>query len=806
MADNELLSIFWEEVGEYLNSLNEGLLQVEMMEGEEQQALLREMNRYAHSMKGAARAVGIGFIETTAHYMEEIFHSALEGKLQLSPEIADSIYDGLDLIQNVVDGVENDQEVVTEVLDNLKQKVASILGDAKGDADTISKQEKLNAILDTKRKTATDEFPVLHSDSIPTPTPPKNGDKPKAKKRPTSSIEIKALKPTDDKKHATGSVEVGDVTPTMALRPAEESLRVTVSKLDSLMAQASELVVAKMQGEERHKSLSGLIQKLTRWQREWRSVRAAYIRLARRMQDSDMPDAELSTLFRFLEANQRYLQEANREVGGFRQLLAQDNMQLTTLADQLQDDISGLRMMPFESVVGAFQRMVRDLARDLGKQVRLSIIGSNVEIDKTVLDALKDPLMHLLRNSVDHGLEFPQDREQADKPPAGLIGIHVEQRGSEILIRISDDGHGLDLNRIRMKAVDKGLVSSPEANAMSDDEVRNLIFQSGFSTSDQVNAISGRGLGMDIVRDRVESLRGRVTVQSTHGEGTVFTLSVPVSLTRIRCILLRIGEENYAIPSIMVSRMTTFPRKQVYTAEGAEMVNINDRPMPLASMGAVLDIPAMDDGEGDEFPLIALQTADRSVAFEVDGLYSEMELVLKPLGREMQNIPFVSGAALLGTGEVIIILDANDLIRKATGARIPQRRLTLTRAPAPEIRRIRVLVADDSITTRTLEKNILETAGFDVHVAMDGMEAWQMLTEVEVDLVISDVEMPNLSGLELAYKIKNNSHTQHLPVILLTSLGKPEQREAGLKAGANAYLVKSQFDQKELLETIQAVL
>jgi two-component system chemotaxis sensor kinase CheA len=270
---------------------------------------------------------------------------------------------------------------------------------------------------------------------------------------------------------------------------------------------------------------------------------------------------------------------------------------------------------------------------------------------------------------------------------------------------------------------------------------------------------------------------------------------------------LRIGEENYAIPSIMVARMTTFPRKQVFTAEGADMVAINERPMPLASMGAVLDIPVMhDEGEREDFPMVALQTADRSVAFEVDELYSEMELVLKPLGREMQNIPFVSGAALLGTGEVISILDANDLIRKGTGARIPQRRLTLTRAAAPEIRRVRVLVADDSITTRTLEKNILETAGFEVHVAMDGMEAWQMLTEVDVDLVISDVEMPNLTGLELAFKIKNNAHTQHLPVILLTSLAKPEQREAGLKAGANAYLVKSQFDQKELLETIQGVL
>ena len=795
MADNDLLNIFWEEVSEYLGSLNEGLLQVEMVDGDEQHKLLTEMNRYAHSMKGAARAVGMGFIERVAHFMEELFHAALEDGFVLSPEVADSIYDGLDLIQNVVDGVDNNEEVVKEVLENLEKSANTIKGnDAPADEEVISKQQKLDAITNHKIKTATGEFPALDLESKPVPTPPKKKPKP---------VEVEII---EDEETDIEVLEVGDVMPTMAIRAIEESIRVPVSKLDNLMAQTSELAIAKMQGEERARVLGEMIQKLTRWQREWRSVRAAYIRLARRMQDSDTPDAELNTVFKFLESNQRYLTESNREMAQLRQILAQDNMQINTLSDQLQDDVSRLRMMPFETIVGGFQRMVRDIARDLGKQVRLSIIGTTVEIDKTVLDALKDPLMHLLRNSIDHGLESPKERESRGKSTTGTIGIHVEQRGSEILIRISDDGRGIDLKRIRMKAVEKGIISSKEASALSPDDTQNLIFHSGFSTNDQVNSLSGRGLGMDIVRDRIEGLRGRVTVSSTYGEGTIFTLSVPVSLTRIRCILLSISEENYAIPSIMVSRMMDYSRSNVFTAEGKDMVTINDQPMPLVSMGAILDIPANYDRERDLFPIVALQSADRIVAFEVDELYSETELVLKPLGHELQNIPFVSGAALLGTGEVIIVFDANDLIRKASGVALPRRRMTMVRPASPEVRRIRVLVADDSITTRTLEKNILETAGFEVHVAMDGLEAWQMLTEVEVDLVISDVEMPNLTGLELASRIKNNPRTEHLPVILLTSLAKPEQREAGLHAGANAYLVKSQFDQKQLLETIQSVL
>ncbi len=802
MADNDLLNIFWEEVSEYLSSLNEGLLQVEMMEGDEQHALLTEMNRYAHSMKGAARAVGMGFIEQTAHYMEELFNATLDDKLTLSPEIADSIYDGLDLIQNVVDGVENNQEVVDEVLANLKKNADQIISDDSEDSEeAITKQEKLNALLDEKIKTATDEFPALQFDAPSTPpTPPK----------PEPTIEHPIETPpvtTERTSTSTGTLEIGAIMPTMAMRPAEESIRVTVSKLDTLMAQTSELIVNKMQGEERTKNVGDMLQKLSRWQREWRSVRAAYIRLARRMQDSDTPDPELTTIFKFLEANQRYLAETNREVAQLKQLLTQDNMQLSTLADQLQDDMSRLRMMPFETIVGAFQRMTRDIARDMGKQIRLSIHGSGVEIDKTVLDALKDPLMHLLRNAIDHGIELPAMRENLGKSPTGTIGIEVEQRGSEILISIIDDGQGLDLNRIRMKAVEKGILSTKEANALSDEETQNLIFHSGFSTNNDVNAISGRGLGMDIVRDRIEGLRGRVTISSQYRIGTTFTISVPVSLTRIRCIILTIGEESYAIPSIMVTRMMTYQREDVFTAEGKDMVTINNQPMPFVSMGAILDIPANFDKDRDEFPLVALQAADRNVAFEIDELTSEMELVLKPLGQELQAVPFVSGAALLGTGEVIIVLDANDLIRKATGVQLSRRRrVAITRQQAPEIRRVRVLVADDSITTRTLEKNILETAGFEVHVAMDGLEAWQMLTEIDVDLVISDVEMPNLTGLELAARIKNNSHTDHLPVVLLTSLGKPEQREAGMRAGADAYLVKSQFDQKALLETIQSVL
>lgn len=762
-GSQELLSIFRIEAAEHLQMLNEGLLQIETGVMPDSAGLLREMNRSAHSLKGAARAVGFGLIETVSHYMEEILQSAQRGTLALTPEIADSLYDGLDLIQQALDGDETAPDALSTVLENLERLVASSMA-----------------------ANAAPSMPAAETPSASVPV-------------------IPAASARSAPEEAT-TTRTGEM-PALGLRPLEETIRVAVHKLDALMAESSELLVARMQAEARQRRIADLRRSLARWQREWRSVRASYIRLVRRAQEqSDEIGVELGTLFKFLESNQRYLGAMHRDLGQLAQVFAQDSMQLAVLADLLQDDVADLRLMPFETIIGGFQRMVRDLARDIGKQVSLEIQGAHVEIDKAVLDALKDPIMHLLRNAVDHGLETPEQRITSGKTPDGVVRLRVEQRGSEIGVSVEDDGRGLDVLRIRRKAIERGLMNEAEAQALTEDEARLLIFQPGFSTSETVTSISGRGLGMDIVRERVENLRGRVSVSSAPNQGTTVRLLVPVSLTRIRCILLRVGDEDYALPSVMVARMETLPRDQVFTVEGREYVRVAGHSMPLASLGSLLDAGA-PNRQGDTLQVVSLQAADRSIAFEVDRLYSETELVLKPLGEELANTPYIAGAALLGSGDVILILDANDLVRAASGAALPAFRNRSSQGRGPrQPRRLRVLIVDDSITTRTLEKNILEAVGFEVHVAINGEEAWERLSELTPDVIISDVEMPRMDGLELCRRVKNNVHTAAIPLVLLTSLAKPEQREAGLKAGADAYLVKSRFDQDELLQTIQAVL
>ena len=768
--DTDLLHIFRDEVSEYLETLNTMLMQIETASADAES--LRELNRVAHSMKGASRAVGLKVVETIAHYMEEVFDAAKNQNLELAPEVCDLLYDGLDLIQNVVDGNDNNEEALAMVVSQLERV---ILGSA-------LEEEPSPEVYTNGKETP----PPVESENI------YQQDTAEVIRHPT---EMKI--PTD----------ISGETSTILLRSAEESIRVPVSKLDRLMAEVSELLVARMQADARLEEIHELRQLHTRWRREWQGIRSAYIRLARRLQDEggEIGD-DVATIFKFLETNQRHLTTANQQLTGLVQSVGKDNLRLTTLSDQLQDDVSGMRMVAFESLLGGFQRIVRDLARDTGKLIHFDVEGMIVELDKTVLDALKDPIMHLLRNAIDHGIETPELRERHDKPPTGRVTLEVEQRGSEIIVRVSDDGNGIDPTAIRNKAIQSGVLSSSEAEGLSDDDLRSLIFHPGLTTTEHVTHISGRGIGMDVVRDRVESLRGRVSVHSVMGSGTTITLNVPVSLTRIRCVLLEIGEETYAIPSAVIVRMTTKPRAEVFSAENRDMIVLDEHPVPLVSMSSVIGIPGAPPSL-DEFTLLALRAVDRTIAFEVDALQSERELVLKPLGPEIARAPFVSGAALLGTGEVVIVLDANDLVRSATGRSLPVRRAIASASAAPvDEKRLKVLVVDDSITTRTLEKNILETAGFNVSIAIDGAEAWQKVNEEHFDIVISDVEMPRMTGLELVKLIKTNDHTAHIPVILLTSLGKPEHQEAGLKAGANAYLVKSSFDQGELLTMIRRVI
>jgi two-component system chemotaxis sensor kinase CheA len=449
--------------------------------------------------------------------------------------------------------------------------------------------------------------------------------------------------------------------------------------------------------------------------------------------------------------------------------------------------------------------MVRDLAQSSGKEASLGIIGGEVELDKRVLEQIKDPLIHLLRNAIDHGIESPHQRAAAGKPACGRVLLKAEQLGKDVSISVSDDGVGLDMEAIRSMAVRKGMA---EATMLSEPELIELIYHPGFSTSPIITDVSGRGVGLDIVRRNVEELRGRISVASRPGAGATFTLVLPLTLTSSRGLVVCVSGQSFAIPLNTIERIEHVETSQIEALGGHDSLRYNGRPLMLVHLGDVLGLKRKSETQKKErIPVVILAAAERTMAFAVDELADEQEVVIKGLGKQLARVGGIAGASVMGNGEVILILNIADLIKLVQRG---ERRSVLAAAvlqepstTAAERQRRKILVVDDSITTRTLEKNILEAAGYLVRLATDGQEALNAIaTDGIPDLIISDVAMPRLDGFELTQSLKSNQRTAQVPLILVTSLESPQDKARGITVGADAYIVKSSFDQNNLLETI----
>jgi len=750
---DHLLEIFWVEATEYLGTLNQLLLQMEVAPEAERHTHLREVSRIAHSLKGAARTVGLKTIEALAHQMEDVFDLMLAGQVDLTPEICDTLYDGLDLIQGFSDGGEADPDGINQVLERLSGFALAAPPPEGNAAPPPDRTKRQTLIID----------PIPQAEPLPPPS----------------------------------------------LRPGDDTVRVSISKLDEVMGQVSELLVARMHSEQRRRDLQYLLQEHHRWQRRWRKARSAYIRTVRRLRGSVNGSGDMADLLEFLDATQHYMSQSRRDLTALNRALAQDTLYLATLADKLQADIAAVRMLPFDTILGPFQRMVRDLARDSGKEVELVIQGAGVELDKHVLEALKDPLMHLLRNAVDHGIELPATRVAAGKLPKGTITLNVTSRGNDIQVSVGDDGRGIDPDLVRQRALEAGIIGATEAETLSPDEAAALIFVPRFSTASQVTTISGRGVGLDVVQQRIEGLRGRIWLENTPGQGAIFHMVVPVSLTRIHCLLVRIGAEVYAVPLTAVARISALGEDEVFFVDNRPMIRVSNRPTPLIHLADVLERSGPRGALDETTPILVLRSTERAVAFIVDELLNEQELVLKALGAELSRVRNVAGAALLGTGEVVIVLNTSDLIKSArrSGPLEPPNAVARTPIPADERPPLpHILIVDDSLTTRTLEKNILEAAGYHVRTATDGEEALRALIEEPCHIIVTDVEMPNMDGFELTQRVKEDARWRHIPVILVTSRDSSADRERGYRAGADAYLVKTRFDQDELLQMIEQMV
>lgn len=484
--------------------------------------------------------------------------------------------------------------------------------------------------------------------------------------------------------------------------------------------------------------------------------------------------------------------------------MEEDLLSLNYLGDELYDEAMGLRMMPLSSITEELTRMVRDLGREQGKELQFTVSGDQVELDRQVIEAAKPMLMHMLRNAIDHGLESPGERLACGKTPAGRIGLSATYEGSGVRLRLSDDGRGIDPQKVRSVAMDRRLATKEEVDSLCDEEAVYLILRPGFTTREKVTDLSGRGVGMDVVKTQIDKIKGNLAIRSTVGQGTVMSLSLPLTQAVINAMILECESETYAVPLHYVSEILRISDKDVLSEGGRDVIRVRGTTLPLVALRQILGIaPLKGLAVSARYSVLVLNFREQQLACLVSRTLSVQDLVVKTLGKQVKSVEFFSGATILGDGSPALILSVPDLFHRGFGQGGGLKREL---EPVPVSSRGRILVVDDSITTRAMEKNILESNGYEVEVAISGPEALELVKSMDFDLVVSDVEMPGMDGFELTACLRSLEKTTDIPVVIVTSLTSDEHRRRGLEVGAQAYIVKAGFDQSTLLDTIDSLI
>jgi two-component system, chemotaxis family, sensor kinase CheA len=741
-----LLEVFSGEAEERLQSLTSGFLELEKgAVGTEKTDLLETVFRDAHSLKGAARAVCWTDIVAICQALETLLSLWKKTGTVPGAEIFDKLHRVIEGMKELLTGSMEGQE-------SLSSEIVELLGSL----DTGG--EKLISTSDTSEELR----------QIP---PEQNQPEPSQAEQPHPE------KPQSEKKETVTGKAVGP-----------ETVRISMAKLDSILRQAEELLTVKLVTAQRAGEIRQLKDSFDHWQVRWANI-SHFL---------NPPSGKLSDFLLWQQDQIRLMEEQLSEL---KKKTEEDHQFLGRRVDNLLDDTKKVMLFPVSSILQAFPRMVRDISREQKKEVNLVVQGDEFEVDKRILEEMKDPLIHLVRNCIDHGIENPEERERWKKPREATISITISPRESDkIEIVVADDGIGIDQERVKASAVKKGLISSEEAEKYNEQEALSLIFQSEVSTSKLITQMSGRGLGMAIVRERVDKIGGSISIDTEPADGTTFKIVLPLTLATFRGVLLRAGDQLFVVPTINVERVGKVRPEEIKTIENKDTINHQGCTLPLVELADVLGMTQNSEAS-KTVPFVILNAGDRSIAFRVQNILNEEEVLVKGLGRQLVRVRNIGGATVLGSGQVVIVLNVSDLLKSALRTTSePIIRDSFVEEEKKENKR--VLVVEDSITSRMLLKNILESAEYIVKTAVDGIEAFLTLKIEEFDLVVSDIEMPRMNGFELTSRIRNEEKLSEIPVVLVTALESREDRERGIDVGADAYIVKSSFDQSNLLEVV----
>ena len=753
-----MLELFRVEAESQAALMTSGLLELERGAAAPDQ--LETLMRAAHSLKGAARIVNLQLAVTIAHAMEDCFVAAQKGKLALGQTQIDALFRGVDLLLHI----------------------------SKRNEDDISQWEaehaaEIQQLLEALKLLIAQEKPAIGSPAGPA--------------KPLISAE--ALVPADSGKAAPVPATTAEAIPEAAgiaprSRPesADRVLRLTAENLNRLLGLAGESLVE------------------SRWLRPFAD---SLQRLKRQQAEISEKLDELRESFngdKLPERTERQLSELVRHVGQCKQALADRLEELDAfdrrsahLSHRLYLEVLRTRMRPFADGVGRFPRMVRDLARTLGKEARLEITGENTQVDRDILERLETPLAHLLRNAVDHGCEMPEQRKEAGKAPVGVIKLEARHSAGMLLLTISDDGGGVDPERLRAAIVRKKLTMPEVAKKLTESELLQFLFLPGFSLKEAVTEISGRGVGLDVVQNMVKNVRGSIRASTEPGRGMRFQLQLPLTLSVLRTLLVEIAGEPYAIPLSQIARTLKLPRDKIEALEGRHHFHLDGEQIGLLTAQQILDC-GQPKPAGADLPIVVLGERQTRYGLMVDRFLGERELVVQPLDSRLGKVKDISAAAQMEDGAPVLIVDVEDMLRSIekllSGGMLAQvQRDALELSPRKQKR---VLAVDDSLTVRELVRKLLASRGYAAEVAVDGMDGWNAVRSAHYDLVITDVDMPRLDGIELATLIKRDPLLKTLPVMIVSYKDRDEDRLRGLEAGADYYLTKGSFHDETLLQAV----
>ncbi len=770
--------LFRSEVESQMRALTEGLLKLES--GGSAKEHLAATMRAAHSIKGAARIVDLEMAVTMSHAMEDCFIAAQEGALTLSAPAIDVLLSAGDFLSGLSAVEESAVPVWVEANRPNFERLMAQLAEARAGKLVSSPKPPAEApvarVAPDIPPAAAAAAPVTAAPAAPpaAPTPIALGEESPGHAPASSAAPVASLRaPT------AGAVE-------------DRTVKVAAQRLTRLMGLAGESLVQSAWFEPFSESLRGLKHRHVEINNLLQTLQGHL--------ENSPPEgsAALAAIRHKVEEAERWSADRQAEFDSF-------GLRSAGLSDRLYREVVASRMRPFGDGVEGFPRFVRDLARHLGKQVHLEIVGTTTEVDREILERIEAPLNHAIRNSLDHGIERPEVRVAAGKLPAGTLRIEARHRAGLFVLTVSDDGRGVAIEPLRAKVISKGLATPEMAANFSEAELLEFLFLPGFSTAEQVTEISGRGVGLDAVRDMAHSVGGVARISSRPGQGLSIQLELPLTLSVLRTFVAEIGGEPFAFPMTRIARVVKINTSELSTLEGQQYFSLDGERVGVVSALEVLDMPGKPDW-GEHVSVIMLGDQSTRYGLAVDRFIGEYDMVIRQLDPRLGKVDSINSAALMEDGSPVLVVDVEDLTHSVETLLHGGRLRGLGRTEAAVVNRKRILVVDDSITVREVQRSLLQNRGYNVDVAVDGMDGWNALRAGNYDLTITDVDMPRMNGIELVSKMKADPKLNAMPVIIVSYKDREEDRLRGLEAGADRYLMKSSFHDETLVAAIQELI